>query len=124
MGSRLDLQTRLESIPGVRKVYFQPPESIKIDYPCIIYERSRINTKFADNLHYIDKTGYTVTVIDRNPDSAIPAYVGQFEYVLMIGIMLRRISIMMSSLYIFKRGWFSWRNLPGMKLVSVFMKLV
>ena len=37
---RSDFQTVLESIPGVEKVYFQPPESVKLVYPCILYEYS------------------------------------------------------------------------------------
>ena len=37
MDRRLKLQTLLESIKGVSKVYFQPPETVKMSYPCIVY---------------------------------------------------------------------------------------
>lgn len=53
-------------------VYFQPPESIKLNYPCIIYERSRIDSRFANNRPYSIDGGYSITIIDRNPDSKIP----------------------------------------------------
>lgn len=72
MASRLDLHELLCSVLGTRNVYFQPPESIKMQYPCIVYKRSSINTRFADDELYMRKKRYTVTVIDKNPDSEIP----------------------------------------------------
>lgn len=52
--------------------YFQPPASIKMAYPCIVYNRSNIESTHANNRKYQNDTQYTVTVIDRNPDSTIP----------------------------------------------------
>lgn len=75
---RTDLQTKLEAISGVSKVYFQPPESVKLIYPCIIYEYAPPDRLFANNLPYRDIQRYTVTVIDRNPDSSIPGELGKF----------------------------------------------
>lgn len=37
MASRLNLQTFLEEILESRNVYFQPPESVKMKYPAIVY---------------------------------------------------------------------------------------
>jgi len=70
MGSRLDLQTLLETL--VDHVYFQPPESKKIEYPCIRYERNDSIPLYADNKPYMVVWGYQVIVIDQNPDSLIP----------------------------------------------------
>lgn len=53
------------------RVYFQPPETIKLKYPCIIYNRSAIDTKHADDKLYNHRRRYTVTVIDPDPDSEI-----------------------------------------------------
>ena len=73
MGSRLELQELLEEVAGAGiDVYFQPPESTKIKYPCIVYERDSANTIFASNLPYLVAKRYAVTVIDKNPDSDIP----------------------------------------------------
>lgn len=72
MGQRQQLQTELEAIDGVKRVYYQPPETVKLDYPCIIYDLSKERVAFADNVTYKTKKSYTVTVIDRNPDSLIP----------------------------------------------------
>lgn len=72
MGSRLNLQMILEEILGSDKVFFQPPPTIQLTYPCIIYELNSGDTQFADNRPYAYKKRYTVQVIDRNPDSEIP----------------------------------------------------
>ena len=72
MGTRLELQTLLEETLGSRNVYFQPPETLKISYPCIIYTRDYAVTNFADNNPYTHTKRYSVTVIDKNPDSLIP----------------------------------------------------
>lgn len=53
-------------------VYFQPPESKKLTYPCIIYEMRSGETDYADDLPYRYTKSYTVTVIDKNPDTTIP----------------------------------------------------
>lgn len=72
MASRLKLQTILEKILGTENVYFQPPPTVKMSYPCVVYQRQSGDTQFADNAPYIIKKRYQVTVIDRDPDSTIP----------------------------------------------------
>lgn len=72
MGTRLQLQTLLEALLGSRNVYFQPPSTVKMKYPCIVYSLSDIDTKFADNIPYSNKRRYQSTAIDPNPDSVIP----------------------------------------------------
>ena len=69
MGERVDLQRLLETICD--NVYYQAPGNININYPAIIYTRRNINIKHASNKGYVLNKSYTVTVIDRNPDSVI-----------------------------------------------------
>lgn len=71
MASRLDLQTTLEEILGSRNVYYQPPSSIEMLYPAIVYSRNDILNTFADDTVYKQDTAYIVTVIDEDPDSEI-----------------------------------------------------
>ena len=71
MASRLNLHTKLEELLGTENVYFQPPESIKMQYPAIVYSLSNIQNTFADNTVYSQSYFYEVTVIDYNPDSEI-----------------------------------------------------
>ena len=69
MASRLELQTELEELLGSEEVYFQPPESIKLSYPCIIYEKDNWGILYADNFPYKTIPNYQITVIDRDPDA-------------------------------------------------------
>jgi hypothetical protein len=69
---RLDLQSLLEGLQAGVSVYFQPPENVAIQYPAIIYNRDLQQTFFADNSPYYRKTRWQITVIDRDPDSALP----------------------------------------------------
>lgn len=71
MGRRQLLHDILKAIPGVADAYFQPPENITMEYPCIVYNRDDIRTRFADNGPYTNTKRYQVTVIDPNPDSDI-----------------------------------------------------
>jgi len=69
---RTQLQTLLKDILGSKYVYFQPPATIKMTYPCIVYERSKIDVEHADNLVYKTNVQYTVTAIYSDPDSDLP----------------------------------------------------
>lgn len=68
MESRLRLQAELENILGSKNVYFQPPSSFRMFYPCFRYELSDIDKKSADNCAYMKKKAYSVTYITYDPD--------------------------------------------------------
>ena len=72
MANRLDLNKELCDILGSNYVYFQPPASISMKYPCIRYTLSGIDVNRADDTNYTSTKQYTITVMDRNPDSDIP----------------------------------------------------
>lgn len=69
MGRRLQLHQILTEIAP--NVYFQPPEDLKMSYPCIVYQRDYADTKFADNEVYSHTPRYQLTVIDQDPDGEI-----------------------------------------------------
>lgn len=69
MSSRRDLQTILEGILGSRNVYFQPPSSVRMQYPAINYFRKDIEKRSADDSAYHKLPSYEVILIDKNPDS-------------------------------------------------------
>lgn len=71
MGSRLDLQTKLETLLGSQNVYYQPPASVRMNYPAIVYSRSNIENRHADDDVYMQAYFYEVIVIDEDPDSEI-----------------------------------------------------
>ena len=63
-----ELQAVFEEILGSRNVYYNPPASVKMSYPAIVFSRSRIEKKNANNTAYIQNHRYEVTLIDANPD--------------------------------------------------------
>jgi hypothetical protein len=77
MGQRLDLQALLVDILGTKNVYFQPPPTIQMEYPCIVYHRDYEQRNHADDIPYRRRWRYMVTVIDRDPDSPIPDKISQ-----------------------------------------------
>lgn len=77
MAPRLELQELLIEILGSDHVYFQPPPTVKMQYPCIVYKRDFQLTEFADDKPYSVRKRYQVTVIDRDSDSGIPDKVSQ-----------------------------------------------
>lgn len=58
-------QAVLENITP--KVYFQPPESVKMEYPCIVYRHDPGSSRFANNKPYNYEQQYEVTLISRAP---------------------------------------------------------
>lgn len=65
MGKRLKLQSEL--LQFTPNVYYQPPESVKLTYPCIVYGLSRIVSRYADNKNYMNHKCYNLTYISLDP---------------------------------------------------------
>jgi len=71
MGKRLELHAKLKEILGSSNVYYQPPSTISMQYPAIVYSRDTMSSKYADNSVYTTETAYEVIIIDKDPDSSI-----------------------------------------------------
>ena len=69
MKSRLEPHPTPETLLGSRNVYFQPPESIKLKYPAIVYSLNDIRNMHASNTVHKKDTVYSLTYIDEDPDS-------------------------------------------------------
>ena len=69
MEKRTELHEKLVELLGSRNVYFQPPENLKIKYPAIVYNYSRLGKLQASNDIYLFRTSYDLTLIDSDPDS-------------------------------------------------------
>lgn len=80
MRRREELQTLLETLLGKRNVYFQPPPSMQLQYPAIVYSRSSITNRYADNSVYNHMIAYQLVVIDKDPDSEIVSKVSKLQY--------------------------------------------
>lgn len=72
MGSRVDLHNDLVGLFGDSgHVYYQTPESVKMEYPAIRYSKINIATKRANNSLYSSMRCYQIVVIDRKPDNPV-----------------------------------------------------
>ena len=70
---RLQLHELLTSLAGDAKVYYQPPENLKMTYPCVRYQRDSENATFADNRPWRRLKRYQITVIAPKPDNPLLA---------------------------------------------------
>ena len=69
MSSRLDLHEDLCTILGSRNVYFQPPPSVRMQYPAIVYSLDSFNFSHANDGKYRNFKRYKLTYIDADPDN-------------------------------------------------------
>lgn len=81
MRTRLDLHEALLDIlvelsirerEGSGHLYFQPPESVRMTYPAVVYSLSNVPVQHADNMPYKLTKQYRITAIDKDPDSRLP----------------------------------------------------
>ncbi len=70
---RLELHQILVNVLGSESVYFQPPASLVMEYPCIVYRRDAKAEQYGDNYLYHGQLRYEVTYIDRDPDADVPS---------------------------------------------------
>ena len=80
MASRLDLHEAFCTILGTRNVYFQPPASVKMQYPAIRYSLRNYDGIFANNSPYVRTPSYEVILIDKNPESEFVDKILQLPY--------------------------------------------
>ena len=78
MDRRLNLDNKLRDVyrevtgrDPEEYVWYQPPKSVHLKYPCILYKLSDMPPTHADNRPYLIDHEYELTVIDRDPISAL-----------------------------------------------------
>lgn len=68
MDRRKLLHDELKTL-GAASVHFQPPPSVNLVFPSIVYRRKSTDTISADNINYKKHTLYQVEIIDADPDT-------------------------------------------------------
>lgn len=71
MADRVDLQSLLEELLDSRNVYYQPPETTKMQYPAVRYSKKNITNTYANNSKYSMRDCYELMVISKLPDNPI-----------------------------------------------------
>ena len=61
----------IEELLGCKHVYYQPPESVKMEYPAIRYSKKSIDVDYADDTAYLKNKSYELIVISRKPDEPV-----------------------------------------------------
>lgn len=72
MGRRLNLHEEFCKILGSESVYFNPPESVRMNYDAIRYELAGKDIKRANNGVYKLTNQYDGVVISEDPDCEVP----------------------------------------------------
>lgn len=67
--SRLEIQERLEALADNLHVYYQPPASVRISYPAIIFRLNDYSQNWADDNLYKKDRSYLITLIHYDPDN-------------------------------------------------------
>ena len=66
MLTRLELQEKLVEVLGSDQVYYEPPETVKMRYPAIVYSLARMHNRAANNhTVYQRYDSYTVSYIAK-----------------------------------------------------------
>lgn len=80
MDRRVELHNILVKELKSRNVYFQPPESFKLQYPCIVYSLAAHNDIHADNRAYFRMKQYNMTYITKDPDDPMVDKLDDLQY--------------------------------------------
>lgn len=72
MDRRLTLHEELIRLLGSNNVYFQPPETLKMKYPCIRYTKEKPDVTRADDMRYKVTDHYELIYISTDPDDKMP----------------------------------------------------
>ena len=71
MADRLELHSLLEELLESKNVYYQPPESTKMQYDAIRYSMKKISSTYANDVKYSMRNCYELTVISKRPDHPV-----------------------------------------------------
>lgn len=80
---KLDEELRLLQIEvlGYQHTYFEPPESVRLTYDAVVYNRTGYDVKRADDRGYTVRDQYQVLVISRDAETELPkAILEHFPY--------------------------------------------
>lgn len=74
---RLKLHEKLKEIisnhtgDSKNRVWFKKNSNVSMVYPCIVYSRSTISSRHADNIRYFSRIPYELILMDLDSDSEI-----------------------------------------------------
>ena len=79
MASWLTLKNEWEAAFGI-KIYYEPPESIKLTYPCAIMSRGNIQFADANNYKYLKTVRYSLTYITKTINDPLADTIAEYDH--------------------------------------------
>lgn len=67
-----ELRVLQTEILGYQHTYFEPTEEVRMKYDAVVYKKTDMNVRRANNKSYSIRDGYLVTVISRDPETKLP----------------------------------------------------
>ena len=77
---RLLFDENLRVATGLSNIYYDPPESMFMEYPAIVYKKTRMPSTYADNVKYIKRMAYEVSIIAEDPDTKYVDIIRDFKF--------------------------------------------
>lgn len=80
MADRQILAQKLISLMNGNRVYFQPPESIQLTYPCLIYQFETFDKRNANDRRYSKFKKYSLVYISKDSDDPMVDKIDELPY--------------------------------------------
>ncbi len=77
---RLLFDEAIKEATGLTHVYYDPPESIFMEYPAIVYKKTNMPSEYADGLKYIKHLAFEVKLICEDADSKYVDILHDFKF--------------------------------------------
>lgn len=69
---RLEFDTELRELLQTQNTYYEPPASVRMKYPCVVYSRGSLDNTWAGDHRYVGRIRFMITTISTNPDNEWP----------------------------------------------------
>ena len=70
----------LKETTGLSNVYYDPPESVLMEYPAIVYKKTNMPARYANNKKYMKHLAFEVQVIAEDADTPYVDLVHNIKY--------------------------------------------
>lgn len=77
-----ELINRFYAIPNVKRVYYEPPDNVRMEYPCVRINRKSMNQRYANNKVYMFTPAYDIYYITKESDDPMTEkFMREFEMI-------------------------------------------
>jgi hypothetical protein len=77
---RFLFDAKLKEITELTNVYYDPPESVLMEYPAIVYKKTNMPARYANNKKYIKRLAFEVKVIAEDADTKYVDLINDMDF--------------------------------------------